>query len=72
MHSGASVLEGFNGILGSMRVNGRSIKVKLLASSWTLCLGCYLSSQMNFKKTLCVKRNVSAEGLIVKTAKTII
>lgn len=48
------------------------LKLKLLASSWTLCLGCYLSSQMNFKKTLCVKRNVSAEGLIVKTAKTII
>ena len=29
MHSGASVLEGFNGILVSMRVNGRSIKVKI-------------------------------------------
>lgn len=31
MHSGASVLEGFNGILGSMRVNGRSIKVKIIS-----------------------------------------
>ena len=71
MHSGASVLEGFNGILGSMRVNGRSIKVKIISFQLDVMFG-MLPSQMNFKKTLCVKRNVCAEGLIVKTAKTII
>ena len=71
MHSGASVLERFNGILGSMQVNGRSIKVKIINFQLDVIFG-MLPSQINFKKTLCVKRNVSAEGFILKTAKTII
>ena len=63
MHSGASVLERFNGILGSMQVNGRSIKVKIINFQLDVIFGML---------PLCVKRNVSAEGFILKTAKTII
>ena len=37
--------ERFNGILGAMQVNGRSVQIQLIrkTSGWTVCLGCEIS-----------------------------